>query len=220
MPEYRTMKIEPETHRRLRMIAADTGEKLIDLVDRLAREEQQRKERNMQTGTQNYEREIRNIATGDHRYFDDTCVVVANSDGSYSVTDNGEEERVNTASEAASILAENLGDGSTMQSNDVELIVRIPTNEEHYTQQSEEEWLIPGLLDNQEQKIREWLHRNHPGMTYEIERVPEKLSLSNRDRAYSEEAESALERLNQYIEDNWVDWFPTTGTPPPHEWDA
>jgi hypothetical protein len=37
--EYRMLRIKPETHQDLRVIAALTGESMIDLVERLAREE-------------------------------------------------------------------------------------------------------------------------------------------------------------------------------------
>jgi hypothetical protein len=40
--EYRMMRLKPETHHDLRVIAALTGESMIDVVERLAREERER----------------------------------------------------------------------------------------------------------------------------------------------------------------------------------
>lgn len=39
--EYRLIRIKPETHRKLRILAANSGESIINLIDRLATEEQE-----------------------------------------------------------------------------------------------------------------------------------------------------------------------------------
>lgn len=40
--EYRMVRIAPETHRKLRIIAAQTDESIISLIDRLATQEYER----------------------------------------------------------------------------------------------------------------------------------------------------------------------------------
>ncbi len=37
--KYQTIKIRKDTHRRLKLLAARTGESMLDLVDRLAQDE-------------------------------------------------------------------------------------------------------------------------------------------------------------------------------------
>lgn len=38
-PEYKMLRIKPETHRKLRILAANADESIIDLIDRLATQE-------------------------------------------------------------------------------------------------------------------------------------------------------------------------------------
>lgn len=91
---------------------------------------------------------------------------------------------------------------------ETELVYRIPTNEDYYTQESAEEYLVAGLLDNQEKMIAAYLSEHFPGLAYEIERVPETQSYNNRSKARSEQAEQALEALDYYIETHWYNWWP------------
>lgn len=41
---YQTIKILRETHRLLKVLAAKTGESMLDLIDRLAKQEEQRQD--------------------------------------------------------------------------------------------------------------------------------------------------------------------------------
>jgi hypothetical protein len=41
-PEYQTTRIWKATHRRLRIVAAHTGESMVEVLDRLVRQEAQR----------------------------------------------------------------------------------------------------------------------------------------------------------------------------------
>jgi hypothetical protein len=43
-PRYTVLRITVETHRKLRILAANSGESMIGLIDRLATEEAQRKQ--------------------------------------------------------------------------------------------------------------------------------------------------------------------------------
>ena len=43
MKEYQTIKILASTHPRLKILAAQTGESIIELIDRLVREEDARR---------------------------------------------------------------------------------------------------------------------------------------------------------------------------------
>ena len=96
----------------------------------------------------------------------------------------------------------------TTMNTETELVYRIPTNEDYYTQETTEEYLVAGLLDNQETKIAAFLAEHFAGMTYEIERVPETQSYNNRSKAHSERAEQAIEALENYIEAQWYNWWP------------
>lgn len=89
-----------------------------------------------------------------------------------------------------------------------ELIYSIPTNEDYYTNNPDEEQLVPGLLDESEKMIAAYLDAEYPGLHYEIRRVPETMSHNNQSHAYTSAAEEALAAVDQYVEDNWYNWWP------------
>jgi hypothetical protein len=93
------------------------------------------------------------------------------------------------------------------------IIFSIDTNEDGYTNDSDDEQYIPALVKRIAYEVTEYMDYHYPFVSFETRFVPETLSYGNRTRSYGDTydeeriAEGIVEELDSFVSNNWTDWY-------------
>lgn len=93
------------------------------------------------------------------------------------------------------------------------LTLRIPTNEDYWSQDSEYNHQVPLIIGRYAEEARQWFGEHYPDVEFDTEETPETFSHPGQYQATGDDAwvlndaAVAVERWNHYQESRWVDWW-------------